>query len=121
MTKDKTQPGKRRPRPVITHRPRVDGAVPAGQKRSLAIALVVMGAVALGGYEAIDWLDRKLNCEPDPNNPDELICRHSSGSSYRRSSRSWHSSSSSHSSSYSSHGVSFGGFGHSSGGHSGGG
>jgi hypothetical protein len=76
---------------------------------------------SLGAYEVFDWIDRKLNCEADPANPDELICKdHSSGSSYRRSSSHWRSSSSHDSSSSSAHGVSYGGFGH-YGFHSGGG
>jgi hypothetical protein len=120
MAGEKPEFGKRRPRPVITHRPKGDGANPvAAQKRSLAITLCVTGALALGTYEAVDWLDRKLNCEPDPNNPEELVCKHSSGSSYRRSRSSWRSSS--YSSSSSTHGVSFGGFGHAGGSHSSGG
>ena len=49
--------------------------------------------------------------EPDPNNPEQQICKHSNGST-SHSSRGWHWSSSS---SGSTHGVSFGGFGHSSG------
>lgn len=94
----------------------------AGQKRTLAVSLALMGALALGTYELADWLDKKMNCEPDPNKPDELICKNrSSGSSYHRSSGSgWHWSSGGSSSS-SSHGFSFGGFGHSSGFHFGGG
>jgi hypothetical protein len=106
--------------PVVTHRPRPPGAAPSafGQKRSLAISLAIMGALSLGTYVAIDWLDKKLNCEPDPANPDELICKHhSSGTSYRRSRSSWRSSGGSGST----HGLLFGGFGHSGGFHFGGG
>lgn len=126
MTEKKPkEPGKRPPRPVVTHKPAARGAnAGLGQKRSLAVTLVIMGAVSLGAYEAFDWIDRKLNCEPDPANPEELICKHRSGSSYRRSSSSWsssHGSSYSSHSSYSTHGLSFGGFGHSGSGHSGGG
>jgi hypothetical protein len=112
--------GKRGAPPVVTHRP---GAVAAGVagKGSLARTLILAGAVSLGAYELVDWIDRKLNCEPDPANPDELICKnHNGGSSYRRSSSHWRSSSS-HDSSSSTHGVSYGGFGHYGGFHSGGG
>jgi hypothetical protein len=118
--------GKRAPLPVVVHKPKASGAKAAaaplfsGQKRSLAVSLALMGALALGAYEAIDWIDKKLNCEPDPANPEELICKHRNGSSYHRSySSGWHSSSGSGSSS--THGVSYGGFGHSGGSHSGGG
>ena len=114
--------GKRAPLPVVIHKPATLGSAPLGpatQKRSLAISLAVMGALSLGTYEAIDWLDRKLNCEPDPAKPDELICKHHSGSSYRRSSNwRWSSGSGSgggwhwSSGGGSTHGVSFGGFGH---------
>jgi uncharacterized membrane protein YgcG len=109
--------GKRGAKPIVTRKPKTPAAGSSGQKRTLAISLVAMGALSLGAYEAIDWLDRKLNCEPDPNKPEELICKHSSsGSSYRRSSSSgWHWSSGGGSSS---HGFSFGGFGHSGGGFS---
>jgi uncharacterized membrane protein YgcG len=90
------------------------------RKRSLAVSLALTGALALGAYEAVDWIDRKLNCEPDPANPEELICKHRNGSSYHRSySSGSHSSSGSGSSS--THGVSYGGFGHSGGSHSSGG
>jgi hypothetical protein len=135
--------GKRAP-PVVLRKPQSSGAgerppltpekrkriaeplkKPPRQKRSLAVSLAVMGALSLGAYETYDWINRKLNCEPDPANPGEQICKNRSGSTYRRSSN-WHSSSgsggssSSHSSGGSTHGVSFGGFGH-SGGFSGGG
>lgn len=109
--------------PVVTHKPRIPGDKPPAlkQKRSLVVSLVAMGALSIGAYSGIEWLDKKLNCEPDPNNPEELICKHRSGSTYRRSRGSgWSFSSGSHSSS--SHGFSFGGFGHSGGGfHFGGG
>ncbi|PPD43559.1 MAG: hypothetical protein CTY15_09300 [Methylocystis sp.] len=108
--------GKRSPPPVVTHKPKRPGAPPVGgQKRSLAISLAVMGSLALLGYEAIDWLDKKLNCEPDPANPEELICKHrgSGGSSYHRSRSSWYGGGGSGSS----HGSYFGGFGHSGGGY----
>jgi hypothetical protein len=110
--------GKRGPPPVVVHKPKAPGETAfSGQKRSLAISLALMGALSLGTYEAIDWLDRKLNCEPDPANPEELICKHSGGgSTYRRSSGSWHWGGGSGST----HGVSFGGFGHSGGFHFGG-
>lgn len=112
--------GKRAPPPVVTHRPKPPHEpFISGQKRSLAISLALMGALSLGAYEVIDWLDRKLNCDPDPANPEELICRHSSsGSSYRRSSSGgWHWGGGSGST----HGVLFGGFGHAGGFHFGGG
>lgn len=109
--------------PVVTHRPKIPGEAPLArkQKRSLVVSLVAMGALSIGAYSGIEWLDKKLNCEPDPNNPEELICKHRSGSTYRRSrGGGWIFAASSHSSS--SHGVSFGGFGHSGGGfHFGGG
>lgn len=109
--------------PVVTHRPKIPGEKPPArnQKRSLVVPLIALGALSLGTSIIIDWLDRKLNCAPDPNNPGELICKHRSGSTYRRSRSSrWHFSSGSHTSS--SHGFSFGGFGHSGGGfHFGGG
>lgn len=120
MTDEKPEEfGKSAPPPVVMHKPRPLGEQPAtGQKRSLAISLVAMGALSLGAYEAIDWLDKKLNCEPDPANPDELICKHhSSSSSYRRSRGGWHWGGGSGST----HGLSFGGFGHSGGFHFGGG
>lgn len=104
--------------PVVTHKPRAPGeALVYERKRSFVVSLVAVGALSLGAYEAVDWLDRKLNCEPDPANPDELICKHHSGSSYRRSSSSWHWGGGSGST----HGVSFGGFGHAGGFHFGGG
>ncbi len=145
MTEEKPKEfGKRAP-PVVLHKPRPTGSggrplasdkpkhvaeplekPPAGQKRSLAVLLIMIGALPIGAVVTIDWIDRKLNCEPDPANPEEQICKHSSGSTYRRSSG-WHwssgfgGSSGSHwSSGGSTHGVSFGGFGH-SGGFSGGG
>lgn len=102
--------------PVVVYKPKsLAGGGQMPRKRSLAVSLVLMGAMSLGLYGAIDWLDRKLNCDPDPANPDELICKHSSGSTYRRSSSGSHSS---YGSSY--HGISFGGFGHSGGYHGGG-
>lgn len=113
--------GKRVPAPpVVTHKPKPPGAAPSplGQKRSLAVSLAIMGALSLGTYETIDWLDRKLNCEPDPAKPDELICKRSSTSGgYRRSRSSWHWAAASGAT----HGLSFGGFGHSGGFHFGGG
>jgi hypothetical protein len=125
MTQEKPKEfGKRGPPPVVVHKPKPPGAVSvSGQKRSLAVSLAIMGALSLGVYETFQWVDRKLNCEPDPAKPEELICKHRSGSTYRRSSGShWSSGSSgggSHwfgsSSSSSTHGVSFGGFGHSGG------
>ncbi|QGM98627.1 hypothetical protein [Methylocystis parvus] len=108
--------GKRGPPPVVVHKPKPPGEIISGQKRSLAVSLALMGAVTLGAYETFDWIDRKLNCEPDPAKPDELICKHSgshggSSSSYRRSGSAWHWGGGSGST----HGVSFGGFGHSGG------
>lgn len=106
---------KRGAAPVVTLRrgpPPPDRIAP--RSRSLGVRLVMFGAVALASYEIFSWIDTKLNCEPDPNNPDELICRHRNGSTYSRSRRwGWRSSSSS-SSSW--HGLSFGGFGHYGGG-----
>lgn len=116
MTEEtRKQFGKRAPPPVVIHKPAASSDVMT-RKRSLAISLALMGALSLGTYETIDWLDRKLNCEPDPAKPDELICKQRSGASYRRSSSwsgsrsggGWHWSSGGGSS----HGVSFGGFGH---------
>ncbi len=111
--------GKRGPPPVVVHKPKAPGeTVFSGQKRSLAVSLALMGAVALGAYETFDWIDRKLNCEPDPANPEELICKHGgssggSSSTYRRSSSAWHLGGVGAASS--THGASFGGFGHSGG------
>lgn len=100
---------------VETHAPREPtGNKTPTRKRSLTISLIGVGAISLGVYGAVDWLDKKLNCEPDPNKPDELICKHSDGPTSRRSASSWRSSSSSY------HGLSFGGFGHSGSYHSGG-
>jgi hypothetical protein len=117
--KERKEFGKRGP-PVVLHKPKPPGAPPAeGRKRSLAVSLAVMGALSLGAYETFDWIDRKLNCEPDPANPEELICKHRSGTTYRRyRSSGWRWSS--HSSSSSSHGFLFGGFGHAGGFHFGG-
>lgn len=124
MTDDKPKSfGKRGPQPVVVHKPRQPGDILlSGQKRSLAVSLALMGALTLGAYETVDWIDRKLNCEPDPAKPDELICKHGGGhggssSSYRRSSSGWRWGGGSSST----HGVSFGGFGHSGGGFFGGG
>lgn len=105
--------GKRGPQPVVIRKPKppIDELV-SGRKRSLAVSMVLMGALTLGVYETFQWIDRKLNCEPDPANPDELICKHHSGSTYRSSSG-WHWSSGSRSSA--AHGAAFGGFGHASG------
>ncbi|WP_036282200.1 hypothetical protein [Methylocystis sp. ATCC 49242] len=118
MTEKGKEFGKRGPAPpVVTHRAKASaGGGPSSQKRSLAVSLAIMGALSLGVYETIDWLDRKLNCEPDPANPDELICKHRSGSTYHRSSSGWHWAAGGSSS----HGASFGGFGHSGGFHFGG-
>lgn len=112
--------GKRGPAPVVARRPKAPGvAPPAGQKRSLAVSLVMMGALSLAAYETFGWIDRKLNCEPDPANPEELVCKHRSGSTYRRARRGgWRWSSESGSST--SHGFTFGGFGHAGGFHFGG-
>lgn len=115
--------GKRGPKPVVLYKPKDKSVagLATNRKRSLAVSLAVVGGLSLAAYETVDWIDRKLNCEPDPANPDELICkRHSGGgsSSYRRSSG-WHWSGGGGSSS--SHGLSFGGFGHSGGGFFGGG
>ncbi len=124
MTDEKPKDfGKRSPPPVVIQKPRQPGEIISGQKRSLAVSLALMGAVTLGAYETFDWIDRKLNCEPDPANPEELICKHSSShggssSSYRRSSSAWHWGAAG---AGSTHGVSFGGFGHSGGGFFGGG
>ncbi|BDV34882.1 hypothetical protein [Methylocystis iwaonis] len=93
----KPKTSKERPNPILPQR-----------KRSLAVSLAVMGAVSLGGYGLYEWIESP-HCEPDPNNPDQQICRHSNGST-SHSSRGWHWSSGS---SASTHGVSFGGFGHS--------
>lgn len=116
MTQEKNKAfSKRGPPPLVIHKPKAPGEIVfSGQKRSLAVSLALMGALTLGAYEAFDWIDRKLNCEPDPANPDELICKHhssSGGSSYRRSSSGWHWGAGAGST----HGVSFGGFGHSGG------
>lgn len=119
MTEEKPKEfGKRGPPPVVIHKPRAPGEIHfSGQKRSLAVSLALMGALTLGAYETFDWIDRKLNCEPDPANPDELICKHHSSSggssSYRRSSSGWHWGGVG--AAGSSHGASFGGFGHSGG------
>ncbi|WP_424362047.1 hypothetical protein [Methylocystis parvus] len=118
MTEEKPKDfGKRGPPPVVIHKPKAPGEILfSGQKRSLAVSLALMGALTLGAYETFDWIDRKLNCEPDPANPDELICKHhssSGGSSYRRSSSAWHWGGVG--AAGSSHGASFGGFGHSGG------
>jgi hypothetical protein len=118
MTEEKPKEfGKRGPPPVVIHKPKAPGEILfSGQKRSLAVSLALMGALTLGAYETFDWIDRKLNCEPDPANPDELICKHhssSGGSSYRRSSSAWHWGGVG--AAGSSHGASFGGFGHSGG------
>lgn len=119
MTEEKPKEfGKRGPPPVVIHKPKSPGEIVfSRQKRSLAVSLALMGAVALGAYETFDWIDRKLNCEPDPAKPDELICKHSSShggssSTYRRSSSAWHLGVGA---AGSSHGASFGGFGHSGG------
>jgi hypothetical protein len=142
MTEEKPKDFGRRAPPVVLQKPKspVENErpapeaerlkpAPAAQKRSLAVSLALMGALSLGAYETFDWIDKKLNCKPDPANPEEQICKHSNGSTYRRSSGSrWSSGSSSGSGSHwfgssgssSTHGVSFGGFGH-SGGFSGGG
>lgn len=111
--------GKRGPPPVVTHKPKKLGEPDAsGQKRSLAVSLAIMGGLTMGTFAAVDWLDKKLNCEPDPAKPDELVCKHSSnsGSTYRRSRGSWIWAAGSGSR----HGLSFGGFGHSGGFHFGG-
>ncbi|WP_442753309.1 hypothetical protein ACNHKD_09845 [Methylocystis sp. JAN1] len=103
------------PPPVLVRKAKASGVtVFSGQKRSLAVSLALMGAVTLGAYETFNWIDRKLNCEPDPANPDELICKHGSshgGSTYRRSSSAWHWGAGVGAT----HGASFGGFGHSGG------
>lgn len=107
--------GRRAP-PVVLQKskPPKNAAPPSAgapkQKRSLAVSLAVMGAVSLGAYGVYEWSERP-HCEPDPNNPEQQICRHSNGST-SHSSRGWHWSSGS---SGSTHGVSFGGFGHSGG------
>lgn len=96
--------------------------VGAGRKRSLAVNLVVMGALALAAYETLDWIERKINCEPDPAKPEELVCKHRNGSSYRRSlGRSWRWSSRESAASPSAAGADFGGFGKSGHAFSGGG
>jgi hypothetical protein len=121
MAEDQRKEFGRRGPPVVLHRPKPPGSEPpAARKRSLAVSLAVMGALSLAAYETVDWIDRKLNCEPDPCNPEELICKRRSGTTYRRyRSSGWrwlsHSSGSS-----SSHGFFFGGFGHSGGYHFGG-
>jgi hypothetical protein len=111
--------GKRGAPPVITHRPGAgaNGVIDA-DKITLAATLVFF--IGLGGAMVLDWIDRKLHCEDDPANSEQLICKEpGSGAIYHRSNKS-SSSSSSHSASSSTEGVSFGGFGH-YGYHSGGG
>jgi hypothetical protein len=120
MTEEKRKDfGKRVPSPVVIQQAKAPSAPPSPErKRTLAVSLAVMGALSLSLYEAVDWIDKKLNCEPDPANPEELICKHGNGSTYHRSySSGWHSSSGSSST----HGVSYGGFGHAGGYHSSGG
>ncbi|KAF2990163.1 hypothetical protein OGR47_11390 [Methylocystis sp. MJC1] len=114
MTQEAPKEFGRRAPPVVLHRPKLPKEPPnqilPQQKRSLAVSLAVVGAVSLGGYGLYEWSEGP-HCEPDPNNPDQQICRHSSGST-SHSSRGWHWLSGS---SASTHGVSFGGFGHSGG------
>jgi hypothetical protein len=119
--------GKRVPPPVVLQKSegaRSGDGLSTTRKRSLAVSLALIGALSLGAYEIHDWIDSGRNCEPDPANPDELICKHGSGGggggSYRRSSRGW-GWFSGYGGSSSTHGVSYGGFGKSGDYHSSGG
>jgi hypothetical protein len=119
---DKTRKKRGAP-PVVTLRKRPARKKAAGANpRAIASNIMLFGAVALASYGVSDWLDRKFNCEPDPNNPDELICKHRDGSTSHRSRSVWRWSGASHDGASSAHGLSFGGFGHFGGGfHFGGG
>ena len=66
---DKTRKKRGAP-PVVTLRKRPARKKATGANpRAIASNIMLFGAVALASYGVSDWLDRKFNCEPDPNNP----------------------------------------------------
>jgi hypothetical protein len=120
--------------PVVTNAPQgLPGghALSPARKRSLAIALVALGAGSLGGYAAYE-ATAPADCPREGEQPAQGECAHKSGGghggSYSSTSRSWFfGGSGGHESTGSSHaGVSsglhsfFGGFGNTGFGHGGG-
>lgn len=113
------------PPPIISHAPHGLAGCPeplsSARKRTLVIAIGVVGATAIGVFAALEQIRLRRDCAgPDGSSPGQTPCptSGSSGSSsghggggYGRSS----SSSSGHTS------VSFGGFGGAGAGHGGGG
>lgn len=98
--------GKRGAPPVITHRPGA-GAEQSGHQGVHWPHVVISALIALILYEVFG-LAHKSKCEPDPSDPEEMICEDRNGSYSSRGGGGDHSS------------VTFGGFGH-YGYHSGGG
>jgi hypothetical protein len=117
--------------PVVTNAPQgLPGvrALSPARKRSLAIAVVALGAGSLGGFAAYEAA-APADCPRDGDPPQPGECRHSSSSHGGSSSRSsWFfggsgghdSSASSHTGGSSSIRSFFGGFGHTGFGHGGG-
>jgi len=98
MTEEEpTSSGKRGAPPVITHRPGA-GAEQSGHRGVHWPHVVISTLIALIIYEVFG-LDHKSKCEPDPSNPEEMICKDRNGS-YSGGGGSEHSS------------VTYGGFGH---------